>query len=246
MILLDPLNELSKYTKIFLPGVSQVPDSANKLIADEITKMSKNQFKTLQKVEVLSEDILEVLDDLKQNQDRLETSLSEKDEVICFLRTKIQTLSNELQQQSSKNMSAILKVLNICDIMEYVAHFIVEFGDNAWAEQIKSVMSSIGEVLSDIGILEFDALGCTFDEEIHIAVETRSVDQKGDREILEIRKKGYTYMGKLLRKAEVIVNRLVDKDINDNFVDSNLYQRHKNEEEDENEREDEKKQNNWN
>ncbi len=192
------------------PDIQHIPDSVNDLIANEITRLSKNQFKTLQTIEVLSDDMLEVSDRLKQDNERLNTSLSEKDEINSFLREKLKMLEEKLKKYEDNETSNILKVLNICDIIEYVSHFIMEFGDSSWAQQMKSVISSINEVLDDIGITKLEPLGKTFDDRNHTAVGIVKDSKKNEQEIAEIRKTGYLYKGRLIRKAEVIVNKISD------------------------------------
>ena len=66
-------------------------------------------------------------------------------------------------------------------------------------------LRSFSEVLEKLGIKEIEALGKTFDPELHNAVFHVDDESYGEQEIIEVLQKGYIIGDRVLRYAMVKV-----------------------------------------
>lgn len=213
--MLNAVEELKKYRKIDIEGENIDDDNIewagfpdvmeqNRQFIEEIGKLSRNQFKAVQQIDVFSEEITELLQEkmglLQEKMDKseiLEKALSDKDDLMDTLKTRIQYVSTDKQHM-------LMTVIKLVDIFETAADFISRSGDEAWVGQIKRVMEGIEGLMSETGINEINVYA--FNDNFHEAVDVVYDESKGYREIVKIEKKGYTYRGKVLRKAKVVVN----------------------------------------
>ena len=60
----------------------------------------------------------------------------------------------------------------------------------------------------ELELLEIPAVGLLFNENYHDCVDIKNNPEKEDFEVLEVLRKGYVYKGKVIRAAEVIINRI--------------------------------------
>ena len=78
----------------------------------------------------------------------------------------------------------------------------------AAAEGLRAVMDQMDSILARHNVSRINALpGDRFNPELHEAVGTVSTDEYPDRTIAEVARSGYMIGGRVLRPAEVIVNR---------------------------------------
>jgi molecular chaperone GrpE len=76
------------------------------------------------------------------------------------------------------------------------------------AEGLRAVMDQMDAILARHNVSRINALpGDRFNPELHEAVGTVSTDEYPDRTIAEVARSGYMIGGRVLRPAEVIVNR---------------------------------------
>jgi len=69
------------------------------------------------------------------------------------------------------------------------------------------VEDRIGAVFSQLGIVPIESVGRTFDPAFHMSVETADIKDRPDMEVVSEKLRGYIYKGKVLRPANVVVNR---------------------------------------
>lgn len=73
------------------------------------------------------------------------------------------------------------------------------------AKGLEMTLRSFGEVMERLGVKEIEALGKTFDPELHNAVFHVDDESYGEQEIVEVLQKGYIIGDKVLRYAMVKV-----------------------------------------
>jgi molecular chaperone GrpE len=71
------------------------------------------------------------------------------------------------------------------------------------------VSDQLYEELEKRGLERIDAEGEEFDPNLHKAVDTREHEE--ERKVLEQKRKGYMFDGKVLREAEVVVSEKKDE-----------------------------------
>ena len=94
-------------------------------------------------------------------------------------------------------------ILPILDNLENAAK--VETKDESYKQGIELVLKQFNDVLKSKGVEEIEAEGETFDPELHEAVRSVQDESKGEKEIVEVYRKGYKIGNKVIRHAMVSV-----------------------------------------
>lgn len=93
--------------------------------------------------------------------------------------------------------------LPILDNLEKAAE--TETKDEEYKKGIKLVLKQFKDVLAARGVVEIEAVGNTFDPELHEAVSSVQDDSKGEKEIIQEYRKGYKIGDRVIRHSMVIV-----------------------------------------
>ena len=80
-----------------------------------------------------------------------------------------------------------------------------ETKDEEYRKGIELVLKQFKDVLAARGVTEIEAVGKTFDPEVHEAVSSVQDDTKGEKEIVQEYRKGYMIGNKVIRHSMVIV-----------------------------------------
>lgn len=94
-------------------------------------------------------------------------------------------------------------ILPILDNLENAVK--AETKDESYKQGIELVLKQFNDVLKSKGIEEIEAEGETFDPELHEAVRSVQDETKGEKEIVEVYRKGYKIGNKVIRHAMVSV-----------------------------------------
>ena len=94
-------------------------------------------------------------------------------------------------------------ILPILDNLENAVK--AETKDESYKQGIELVLKQFNDVLKAKGIEEIEAEGETFDPELHEAVRSVQDETKGEKEIVEVYRKGYKIGNKVIRHAMVSV-----------------------------------------
>ena len=94
-------------------------------------------------------------------------------------------------------------ILPVLDNLENAAK--VETKDEEYKKGIELVLKQFNDVLKSKGVEEIEALGQTFDPELHEAVRSVQDDEKGEKEVVEVYRKGYKIGSKVIRHSMVAV-----------------------------------------
>lgn len=148
-------------------------------------RIGKEQYKAVNGID----DIIDILEEDK-----------EKDNTIRELKENLQTKDNEIK-------TLVSALVSISDMFDYSYSFIKEMGDETLLEQLKLIDTQRKEKLSFAGLSELGTEGLPFDSSYYLPIGTELNPHRGDEEILKVVKKGYVYKGKLIRKAEAIINK---------------------------------------
>ncbi len=77
--------------------------------------------------------------------------------------------------------------------------------DTAYKDGINLVLKQFRDVLNSLGVKEIEAVGQSFDPEIHEAVSSVQDDTLGEQVVKEVLRKGYQIGTKVIRHAMVVV-----------------------------------------
>ena len=94
-------------------------------------------------------------------------------------------------------------ILPILDNLENAAK--AETKDENYKQGIELVLKQFNDVLKSKGVEEIEAMGETFDPELHEAVRSVQDESKGEKEIVEVYRKGYKIGSKIIRHSMVAV-----------------------------------------
>ena len=81
----------------------------------------------------------------------------------------------------------------------------VETKDEEYRKGIELVLKQFKDVLTARGVTEIEAVGKTFDPEVHEAVSSVQDETKGEKEIVQEYRKGYMIGNRVIRHSMVIV-----------------------------------------
>jgi len=77
--------------------------------------------------------------------------------------------------------------------------------DEAYRKGVEMIMAQFNKTLDSLGVTEIEALGKTFDPNLHNAVMHVDDEEKGENEIVEVFQKGFRIGEKVIRFAMVKV-----------------------------------------
>lgn len=138
---------------------------------------------------------------IKELEDRALRSQSE------FQNYKRRTEEERMQYITQANNYLIEQILPVLDNFDRALNTNADKELESYFEGFKLIRKNMIEVLTNEGLKEIEALGKTFDPNIHQAVTTDHDETKETDIILEVLQKGYTLNGKVLRPAMVKVNK---------------------------------------
>ena len=94
-------------------------------------------------------------------------------------------------------------VLPVLDNLENAAK--VETKDENYKQGVELVLKQFKDVLKSKGVEEIEAIGTTFDPELHEAVSSVQDESKESQEIVQEYRKGYKFGNKVIRHSMVVV-----------------------------------------
>lgn len=151
--------------------------------ADEIIELKK-QIET-QKVQI------------EETEDRLKRVAAEFDNYKKRSSKEKDGLYNSLVGDIVSNF------LPIIDNLEKAVE--AETKDEEYRKGIELVLKQFKDVLVARGVTEIEAVGKTFDPEVHEAVSSVQDETKGEKEIVQEYRKGYMIGNRVIRHSMVIV-----------------------------------------
>ena len=94
-------------------------------------------------------------------------------------------------------------VLPVLDNLENASK--VETKDENYKQGVELVLKQFKDVLKSKGVEEIEAIGTTFDPELHEAVSSVQDESKESQEIVQEYRKGYKFENKVIRHSMVVV-----------------------------------------
>lgn len=161
-----------------------------KNISDQVTKLTRLQFKSSKNTDEKLGDIASAL-----------TVQSERDALLS---------ANQRYEQQQELI--VKHMIHLLDDLDHVASGIKE-NDPVWHDLLKQWSSSIVASLQEIGICQLDVNGKTFNPEVSEALQTVSRDKLPvaptvPYQVVDVLKRGFVNKnGRLVRKANVITVR---------------------------------------
>ena len=163
----------------------------NKEIVNEVEEQEISEEKKLKDTILLQKE------QLNEQEDRLKRLMAEFDNFKKRSAKEREGLYNSLV---SDIFSSLLPVI---DNLEKAST--AETQDEGYKQGVELVLKQFKDVLSANGVNEIEAVGQTFDPEVHEAVGTVVDETLGEKEIKEEYRKGYKIGTKVIRHSMVVV-----------------------------------------
>jgi len=161
--------------------------------------------------------IPEKLDELKEEITKLGKVLvrirSSSESEYKLLRESIANLSVNNDDMVEVIVGDLLPIVDGLDAGIRAGKEISDYGIDSWIDGIEIVQQRIMELLEKINIQPINCIGDQFDPIFHVAVGVANNQDFGDNTILDEHRRGYMSDGKVLRYAEVVVNKLTNQSV---------------------------------
>ena len=163
-------------------------EANDKIEKEEISETEENENKRKEMVP-------------KQDYDELEDRFKR---ILAEFENYKKRSSKERDSLYNSILSDIIEViLPVVDNLENAAK--VETTDENYKQGVELVLKQLKDVLKSKGIEEINALGETFDPELHEAVSSVQDENLGEKEITQEYRKGYKIGNKVIRHSMVVV-----------------------------------------
>jgi len=163
----------------------------NKEVVNEVEEQEVSEEKKLKDTILLQKE------QINEQEDRLKRLMAEFDNFKKRSAKEREGLYNSLV---SDIFSSLLPVI---DNLEKAAEAKTE--DLGYKQGVELVLKQFKDVLAANGVQEIEAVGQTFDPEVHEAVGTVIDENLGEKEIKEEYRKGYKIGSKVIRHSMVVV-----------------------------------------
>ena len=179
----------------------QAPDLEDVLAeAEELNKAGKDPKKKNRKVE---SELLEAQKKLADKESEL-AELNDRYLRVCaeYDNYRRRTAQEQERIYGDAYAAALASMFPVVDNLERAAQY--SDGESV-AKGVAMILKSVEDTLSKLGVTEIEALGKTFDPQLHNAVMHVDDDAFGESEIVEVLQKGYQMGDRVLRYAMVKV-----------------------------------------
>lgn len=176
-------------------------------IEDTPTEEKTEKKKTKKNGE--SDALKKELEETKKALEETKKSLEESNNKYLTMLAEYDNFRKRSAQEKDRTYTdakadALSQILPVIDNLERAAAYGGGNAENV-AKGLEMTLRSFGEVMEKLGVKEIEALGKTFDPELHNAVFHVDDEGYGEQEIVEVLQKGYTIGDKVLRYAMVKV-----------------------------------------
>ena len=151
-----------------------------------------------------------------EGKDALAALIAERDE----LKDRVLRVAAEMENYKKRserdkadflkraNESLVRDLLPVLDGLERAAsHAQEQHGDQAVSEGLALLQQELLKVLERYGLEKVEALGLAFNPEYHEAMMQQDDPEAEENTVLQELQKGYTFQGRLLRPAMVVVSK---------------------------------------
>lgn len=151
---------------------------------------------------------LDQLKSLKEELDALRADNDDKEDRIKRLMAEFENFKKRSAKEREQLYNSIISdiaisFLPVIDNLEKAVS--VKTDDENYRVGVELVLKQFKEVLANNGVKEIEAVGKTFDPELHEAVSSVEDDSLGVQEIKEEYRKGYMIGNKVIRHSLVVV-----------------------------------------
>ena len=143
-------------------------------------------------------------EELQKKQEELDELTDRYKRVMAEFENYKQRSSKERENLYGSILGDVVEaVLPVLDNLENASK--VETKDENYKQGVELVLKQFKDVLKSKGVEEIEAIGTTFDPELHEAVSSVQDESKESQEIVQEYRKGYKFENKVIRHSMVVV-----------------------------------------
>ena len=147
--------------------------------------------------EVTSKEEVKSLKEYEELNDRYKRLFAE------FENYKKRIQKESINKYAEITGDVVSSILPVMDNLEKAVEAKTE--DTSYQEGVKLILRQFMDVINKFGVEEIEAVGKTFDPELHEAVSHIEDPEKGEQEVVQEYRKGYKIGTKVVRHSMVIV-----------------------------------------
>lgn len=150
-----------------------------------------------EKLDTSSNDEVKSLKEYEELNDRYKRLFAE------FENYKKRIQKESINKYAEITGDVVSSILPVMDNLEKAVEAKTE--DTSYQEGVKLILKQFLDVMNKFGVEEIEAVGKTFDPELHEAVSHVEDPDKGEQEVIQEYRKGYKIGTKVVRHSMVIV-----------------------------------------
>ena len=178
------------------------------------TKKDKKSKKYEEQIKLLDEKI-NLLEEQKKELEN--EALRSKAELINYRKRKDEETQNILKYANEDLLKELLPVMDNFERAINLDDDNLDDELSKFLSGFKLIYNHMQEILEKFGVKEVSCLGKIFDANFETSVFMDSDPNYDDEVVLDVLQKGYTYNDKLLRSASVKINKIENKNIDNNL-----------------------------
>ena len=140
-------------------------------------------------------------EELQKKQEELEELTDRYKRVMAEFENYKKRSSKERENLYGSILGDVVEA--VLPVLENAAK--VETKDENYKQGVELVLKQFKDVLKSKGVEEIEAIGTTFDPELHEAVSSVQDESKESQEIVQEYRKGYKFGNKVIRHSMVVV-----------------------------------------
>ena len=172
---------------------------------EEENKLEEELEENIDEAELSSEEIIEKL------KADLDEQTNKADEYFEHLKRNMAEFDNYKKRMTKEKEMLYINITSdvIADILPIMDNFNTalhaDSKDQTFKEGIQMIYNQLNDTLKKLGLEEIDALNKVFDPNLHEAVMHVEDEEYGEKEVIEVFRKGYKIGDKVIRHAMVKV-----------------------------------------
>jgi molecular chaperone GrpE (heat shock protein) len=145
----------------------------------------------------------QILASLNKKQSELSLQVEEIYDIVG--NTDVTALQNVVQSEKDRADTLAETVVGLCDILEDICAYARNSGDAELDRQTRMIWKNAGNLLENCGFVRLGEDGQPLDPEIH-TVRSVAASPVPREHVAQVLQSGYRYLGKITRKATVILS----------------------------------------
>ncbi len=188
--MIDFVKELHKYNFATVDKELIAMRDETTLSMDSFGATLKKLRKEQGEVNFQIEEVITILDDMKED------------------NTAVAELKKKRRAEEEEKMAVIKTLISVLDQFEDYYRYVRKYAEKSWSEQLTILWSNVAGILLSRGIFRIEGENTIFNPQLHVAGNLSNNNCLPEGLITDVIKSGYMYNNNVLRKAEVVVNKL--------------------------------------